>query len=145
MRCLLSPDRLILGTRAGPQDPEGTAAPGGGYHWAMPSVLGTILANIPWGQVVESAPKIAQGAGRLWETVKNRRNEPTPDAPSEAPGEPDPLMQLQAQHAALQLQVHALQDEMRASTQLVKDLADQNAQLVERVQAIRQRRSSWWC
>ena len=105
----------------------------------MPSVLGTILANIPWGQVVESAPKLAQGAGRLWETVKNRRTEPAADAPPDAPGEPDSLAHLQAQHAALQLQVQALQDEMRASAQLVKDLADQNAQLVERVQAIRQR------
>lgn len=106
----------------------------------MPSVLGTILANIPWGQVVESAPKIAQGAGRLWETVKNRRAEPAP--PPQAAGEaPTPEQQLQTRLHALESQVQALQDEMRASAQLVKELAEQNAQLVARLQALQQRQA----
>lgn len=105
----------------------------------MPSVLGTILANIPWGQVVESAPKIAQGAGRLWETVKNRRAEPPPPAPEDAADATTELQQLHAHTAALQSQVQTLQDEMRASAQLVKDLAEQNAQLVQRVETMHRR------
>jgi hypothetical protein len=92
---------------------------------AMPSILGTVLANIPWGQVVESAPKIAQGAGRLWETVRKRGGEPPP--PSEAsPEAPSELQQLQLQAQALAAQVQSLEDEMRATAQLVKDLAEQN-------------------
>jgi hypothetical protein len=104
---------------------------------AMPSILGTVLANIPWGQVVESAPKIAQGAGRLWETVRK----PTP--PSEAsPEAPSELQQLQLQAQALTAQVQSLEDEMRATAQLVKDLAEQNAMLVQRMQA-QQRQARW--
>lgn len=97
----------------------------------MPSVLTTLLSNIPWGQVVDSAPKIAQGAGRLWETVKSRRSEA--GAPAAAPDEAPPteLEQLQAQ-------MQALHDEVRATAQLVKDLAEQNAQLVQRLQALQQ-------
>lgn len=104
----------------------------------MPSVLGTILANIPWGQVVESAPKIAQGAGRLWETVKNRRAEPPPE-PDASPEPLGDLAQLQARAAALEAQVRSLQDEVRTTAQLVKDLAEQNALLVQQLQATQQR------
>ena len=109
------------------------------------SVLTTILSNIPWGQVVESAPKIAQGAGRLWENVKNRGAEladPTSTGTTEPPTD---LQLLQSRTQALESQVQALQDEMRTSAQLVKQLAEQNEQLVERMQALqqRQRRLVW--
>ena len=107
----------------------------------MPSILGTVLANIPWGQVVESAPKIAQGAGRLWETVRKRGGEAPPPEAS-APDASSELQRLQTQAQALAAQVQALEGEMRASAELVKQLAEQNAQLVERMQAV-QRRLSW--
>lgn len=104
------------------------------------SVLTTILSNIPWGQVVDSAPKIAQGAGRLWESVKNRGAEPAAPTPNSTPNEPPTDLQLL--HSRIQAQeslVNALREEMRTSAQLVKDLAEQNAQLVERMQALQQR------
>jgi len=113
------------------------------------SVLTTILSNIPWGQVVESAPKIAQGAGRLWENVKNRGVEPSAStSTSTSTGTTEPptdLQQLQSRTQALESQVQALQDEMRSSALLVKQLAEQNEQLVERMQALqqRQRRLVW--
>jgi hypothetical protein len=97
----------------------------------MPSVLGTLLAHIPWGQVVEHAPKLAQGATRLWERVRSGAEPPpvvTPEAGSE------PVATPQARLAALEAQVLALQDEMRTSAGLVKELAEQNARLVERMQ-----------
>lgn len=107
----------------------------------MSSILGTVLAHIPWGQVVESAPKIAQGAGRLWESVR-KRGDPAPASAQAAPEAPSDLQHLQLQTQALAAQVQALEGEMRATAQLVKDLADQNAMLVERVQAL-QRQARW--
>ena len=111
------------------------------------SVLSTILSNIPWGQVVESAPKIAQGAGRLWENVKNRGAEPAAPTPTgtSTSEPPTDLQQLLSRTQALESQVQALQDEMRTSAQLVKQLAEPNEQLVERMQALqqRQRRLVW--
>ena len=32
----------------------------------------TVLSNIPWGQVVENAPKVAEGAVKLWNSVTHR-------------------------------------------------------------------------
>ena len=113
----------------------------------MSSILGTVLANIPWGQVVESAPKIAQGAGRLWETVR-KRGDP---AQTPAQGEPEgpselqllqALQALQAQVQSQAAQLQSLEDEMRSTAQLVKDLAEQNAMLVERMQTL-QRQLRW--
>lgn len=110
----------------------------------MPSLL-TVLANIPWGQVVESAPKIAQGAGRLWDTVKNRRAGAESPAPTEAADPGTELERVQARVQGLEAQVQLLQEEMRASAQLVKDLAEQNAQLVARIDLLHRRlqRALW--
>ena len=112
----------------------------------MSSLLTTILANIPWGQVVESAPKIAQGAGRLWEKVR-KRTEPAVEPSGPGAGTPLPdLAQLQQQVASLQAQLCSLEDEMRTSAQLVKELAELNARLVEQLQALqRQARLALWC
>ena len=33
----------------------------------------TVLANIPWGQVIDNAPKVADGAARLWGAVTGSR------------------------------------------------------------------------
>jgi len=110
----------------------------------MPSLL-TVLAHIPWRQVVESAPKIAQGAGRLWETVKSRRNPGPPPEATPAADAPTEMQQLHARTAALEAQVQALQEEMRTSAQLVKDLAEQNALLVARIELMHRRvqRTLW--
>lgn len=102
------------------------------YHVRMPSVLGTLLAHIPWGQVVEHAPQLAQGATRLWERV--RRGTEPPPAAAQAGAEPD--LAPQARLAALEAQVQALQEEMRTSAGLVKELAEQHARLVERLQVL---------
>jgi len=109
------------------------------------SVLTTILSNIPWGQVVESAPKIAQGAGRLWENVKNRGAEPADPTSTGTTEPPTDLQLLQSRTQALESQVQALREEMRSSAQLVKQLAEQNEQLVGRMQGLqqRQRRLVW--
>jgi len=109
--------------------------------WAMSSILGTVLANIPWGQVVESAPKIAQGAGRLWETVR-KRGDPAQTPAQDEPEGPSELQLLQAQVKSQAAQLQSLEGEMRATAQLVKDLAEQNAMLVERMQTL-QRHSRW--
>ena len=108
----------------------------------MPSVLGTLLAHIPWGQVVESAPKIAQGAGRLWESVKNRRSPPAAETAPSGDAAPSPLQQLADQVQALEASVQDLQDQMQASAALSKQLAEQNALLVERMDRL-QRQQRW--
>jgi hypothetical protein len=99
----------------------------------------SVLSNLPWGTIVESAPKVAENASRLWETVKKRRGART-DPGDEAPGVPatDPrpadLLQLQAQVGELRSSVTSLEEELRHSAGVIRDLADQNARLIERVE-----------
>ncbi len=45
----------------------------------------TVLSNIPWGQVVENAPKVAEGAAKLWNSVTNFRKSASPNQISSVP------------------------------------------------------------
>jgi hypothetical protein len=95
----------------------------------------TVLSNIPWGQVVENAPKVAEGAVKLWNSVTNRNKQDAiqdkqvvaDDAPSEAD-------RMKARLLALEDSITRLQDQMQASSALIKDLAEQNTQLVQRIE-----------
>ncbi len=104
----------------------------------------TVLSNIPWGQVIDAAPRIAEGAGRLWEAARNLRKTraPEPEGPdaSGAPlAEPTESERMQARIADLEASVQAMREQMQASAQVVKELADQNALLVQRIEVARQR------
>jgi hypothetical protein len=96
----------------------------------------TVLANIPWGQVIDNAPKVADGAARLWGAVTGSRKPPAPEPGAQPLSEAE---RLKTQVAALESATLALQEQMRASSELIKALADQNTQLVQRVEIHRVR------
>ena len=96
----------------------------------------TVLANIPWGQVIDNAPKVADGAARLWGAVTGSRKPAAPEAGAQPLSETD---RLKAEVAALESATLALQEQMRASSELIKALADQNTQLVQRAELQRVR------
>lgn len=105
-------------------------------------VIFTVLSNIPWGQVIDNAPKVADGATRLWNSVGGLRKKSAP--PAAAPASPTHVPPTQAERLlgqvrALETQVHELTDQMQASSELIKALAEQNAQLVQRVELNRLR------
>ena len=108
-----------------------------------PGVLFTVLSNIPWGQVIDNAPKVADGATRLWNSVGALRKKGAPAAEAPVPAEEGvpqtPVEQLRARAKALEIQVQHLSEQMQASSELIKALADQNAQLVQRVELNRVR------
>ena len=104
----------------------------------------TVLSNIPWGQVIDAAPRIAEGAGRLWEAARNLRKtrapEPEgPDASGAPQAQPTESERMQARIADLEATVQAMREQMQASAQVVKELADQNALLVQRIDVARRR------
>lgn len=100
----------------------------------------TVLSHIPWGQVVENAPKVADGAARLWSTVTGFRTK-AGDATSESAGTKSPTDSdaLRTRIEALEETVRNLSEQMQASSELIKALADQNAQLVQRIELNRAR------
>ena len=105
----------------------------------------TVLANVPWGQVIDAAPKVAEGATKLWGAVTRRKKSdadlaPDAGATPPAPGQPeDELHRLRADVRALHISVSELRDELLAATGLIKQLADQNTLLVQRVELHRRR------
>ena len=99
----------------------------------MPIPWLTVLQAVPWGEVIRNAPKVADGAKTLWNKVA------TPAAGQQAPGPTSVAVPTMAQ---LQAELADLQVQMQAATQLIKELADQNTQLVRAVEV--QRRQWRW-
>lgn len=106
-----------------------------------------VLKSVPWTDVISNAPKVVDGAKRLWNTVSGKpvpRASPTESAdisptpePVAEPG-PDPhaeaISRLQARLLATESATAELHNQMLASTELIQSLADQNAQLIKHLE-----------
>jgi hypothetical protein len=94
----------------------------------------TVLKSVPWSEVISNAPKVVDGAKTLWNTVaKKPVAAKAPAAPAAAKAT------LEGRLASMEEAVSDLQTQMRASTEIIKELADQNAQLIRRIEANRVR------
>ena len=103
----------------------------------------TVLQSVPWSDVVRNAPKVAAGAKKLWDNVANK-SAANPDAAADGSGlapEPAPatLEGLQQQVLSLQAASAHLQQRLIESSDLIGTLAEQNAQLIQGIQALRRR------
>lgn len=95
-----------------------------------------VLSNIPWDKVVETAPKVADAAVKLWDMVTNPKPDPPQNDQSTASSDA-PLSELdllKARVLTLEDGVKCLEDQMQESSKLIKALAEQNTQLVQRVE-----------
>jgi predicted nucleic acid-binding Zn-ribbon protein len=102
----------------------------------------SVLSHIPWGQVVESAPKVADGAAKLWSSVTGLRTRAAPadeTSDASAAAQPGDIEALRARIDDVEETVRHLSEQMQASSELIKALADQNTQLVERIELNRRR------
>lgn len=102
----------------------------------------SVLKLVPWGDVIENAPKVASGAKKLWNNVGKKPAAPLepPTPASGTPGAaPDPVAALQAEVVQLQVAVAQLHQQMLESSALIGSLAEQNTQLIARVEVNRKR------
>jgi TolA-binding protein len=102
----------------------------------------TVLQSVPWSEVVRNAPKVAAGAKKLWGSVANKEgvdHAADLEEQSRQPPEHLTLGNLQSQIATLQSVVGELQHQLSESTRLITSLAEQNAQLIQRIDAMRKR------
>jgi hypothetical protein len=102
--------------------------------------LFSLLKTVPWTEVISTAPLVAQGAKKLWDSVAKK----TPPAPTPPPAPVLPthdvvVAELQARILALEAASAELHTQMRASSELIQALATQNAELVQRAEANRVR------
>jgi hypothetical protein len=105
----------------------------------------SVLKMVPWSDVISNAPKVADGAKKLWSTVAKKTGVAGESAPAEAPAAPQDLPAaellalLQEQLARQEASLSDLHQQLLSSTALIQSLAEQNAQLVQRVEANRVR------
>ena len=98
------------------------------------------LQVLPWADMIEKAPKIAEGATKLWDVVsrsKARINAKPKDgvAPARLPEEQAAAaleLKLSANDAAIEM----LHDQMVAAVRVTADVAMQNEQLIKRMDVL---------
>ena len=101
-----------------------------------------VLQSVPWTDVVRNAPKVADGAKKLWNAISNTSPAPELEARGEPPAlvpEAQAITKLQTHLASVEAAVADLHDQMLASSELIKALAEQNTQLIKRIEANRVR------
>ena len=108
----------------------------------MPIGWLAVLQSVPWSEVIKNAPKVADGAKKLWNAVANKSaplDPPFATAQTASSPELQTIAALQANVAAMASALSDLQGQMLASSELIKELAEQNTQLITRVEANRAR------
>jgi Sec7-like guanine-nucleotide exchange factor len=93
----------------------------------------TVLTSVPWSEVIKNAPKVVDGSKKFWNMVakKTHLKEISVSEPSTVP-ESSTIDSLEAS-------VSDLQAQMLASSELIKELAEQNTQLIKRIETNRVR------
>jgi hypothetical protein len=101
-----------------------------------------VLKMVPWRDVISNAPAVADGAKKLWKSVAKKSPPSAVSSASNAPrivSESQAVMLLQARVDALEALTTDLHSQMLASSELINALAEQNAQLVKRIEVNRVR------
>ena len=101
----------------------------------------TALKLVPWVDVVRSAPQIAEGARKLWQTVgRNKAERPAAGAAISSPAATEGNEPL----AALTTRVLALERELADATELIHSLAEQDKQLIAQIERLQHRERWLW-
>jgi hypothetical protein len=112
----------------------------------MPISWLTVLQAVPWSEVIRNAPKVADGAKKLWSSVAGQPVQTAVGGgtSTQSPGDGS-RDGLQARVDSLESTVAELHEQLLSSAELIKQLAEQNTLLVQRVEANRVRsvRMGW--
>lgn len=103
----------------------------------------TVLQNVPWTDLLRNAPQIADGAKKLWKSVSRTAADDAATQPLTRGSTPAPHAELAAQVRTLEVRLADLHQQMVESSALIQSLADQNAQLIARIDADRRRARRW--
>lgn len=104
----------------------------------------TVLKIIPWADVISNAPVVADGAKKLWKAVAKKPvlADLAADAEPFMSSDGQALSAVSERIIKLEAAVSDLHGQMVASSELIKALAEQNTQLINRVESNR-RRMRW--
>lgn len=97
----------------------------------------SLLRHVPWTEVIANAPKVVDSARKLWDTTVGPPGSPeAASSPTDAPPTPEAqaLTALQARMNGVEQATQTLREQMQASSGLMKALAEQNTQLIARLE-----------
>jgi len=102
----------------------------------MPIPWLVVLTSVPWTEVINNAPRVADGARKLWNAISKKSPQPEVDTPAV-----NPTLSPGAQTIALlQTQLAVVESATtELHNQLIKALAEQNTQLIQRIETNRVR------
>lgn len=101
-----------------------------------------VLQLVPWSDVISNAPKIAEGAKKLWNTVGKKpplQDSSNGRSPLAVDDRPSGMAAMEKRLQAMEAATAELHEQMLASADLIKTLAEQNTQLVKRIEVNRAR------
>lgn len=104
----------------------------------MPIPWLTVLQSVPWSDVISNAPKVADGAKKLWKTIGRKSPTQEMEATPQA-AEPVSIAALQARLLTIEAATAELHNQLLASSELIQALAEQNALLIARAEVVRVR------
>ncbi|MBN2038892.1 MAG: hypothetical protein JW864_02555 [Spirochaetes bacterium] len=107
----------------------------------MTPALLTLLKSVPWDIVIRNAPRVAAEAKKLWDTIAKKEIQEIPSgrqSGTEAVKKMTPS-EMQSKIIFLEKAVSDLNNQMLASSEIIKELAEQNTQLVRRIETSRVR------
>ena len=93
------------------------------------------LKLVPWADVVSNAALVVDGARKLWKVVGKKKPATADNAEIEHELTSDArvIAAVELRVSSLEADMADLQREMESSAELIKALADQNAQLIQAV------------
>lgn len=99
----------------------------------MPLPWKTILTHVPWRDVIGNAPKIADGAKKLWKGMSAKNVD---DSEAESSGEALANAEIDASTRLDMLEANSrkLRTQMLASGELIQALSEQNTQLIAQIE-----------
>lgn len=100
----------------------------------------TVLQMVPWAEVIKNAPKVADGAVKLWNTVSKRKPLEGEQADTNQvilASDLQTLERLEHELSAAQASIAELQTQVVQSAEVIRELASQNTQLVTQIEANR--------
>ena len=99
----------------------------------MPLPWKTILTHVPWRDVIGNAPKIADGAKKLWKGMSTKNVD---DSEAESSGEALANAEIDASTRLDMLEANSrkLRTQMLASGEPIQALSEQNTQLIAQIE-----------
>lgn len=102
----------------------------------------TLLKAVPWIEVARKAPEVAESAKKLWNTIAKNSSKSEIEVPAEThlfTSEEQEIDWLKQRLTANEAAYADLHKQMLASAELIKALAEQNAQLINAIELQRKR------